>query len=130
MSVTTKKLLAVGLLALMLIAALLAWLHFAPQAQTGDKTVALEVTHGDGSVVRFDIRTDAQSLRDALEQEGLIAGEESAYGLYVLTVDGETADEALRQWWCFTKGGEQLNTGVDDTLIADGEQYEAALSVY
>ena len=59
----------------------------------------------------------------------LIAGDESEYGLFVKTVDGETADDANQEWWCFTKGGEMLMTGVDDTMIADGEQYEATLTV-
>ncbi len=130
MSVRSKKLLAAGLLVLMLVAALLFWLRFSPTAQAGDKAIAFQVTHGDGSVKTFDIRTDSETLRAALEQEGLISGDDSGYGLYVTAVDGEAADEAMRQWWCFTRGGEMLNTGVDDTLIADGEQYEAALSVY
>ena len=45
------------------------------------------------------IRTDEEYLRGALEQEDLIEGTESEYGLYVLTVDGETADESEQQWW-------------------------------
>ena len=49
------------------------------------------------------------------------------YGLYVLTVDGETADESIQQWWCITKGGEEHFYGVDDTMIQDGEQYEFTL---
>ena len=34
-----------------------------------------------------------------------------------------------QEWWCFTKNGETLMTGVDDTMIADGEHYEATLTV-
>ena len=63
------------------------------------------------------------------QEEGLIAGSESEYGLYVETVDGETANMDNQEWWCFTKGGEMLMTGVDDTMIADGEQYEATFTV-
>ena len=63
-----------------------------------------------------------------MEPEGIIQGSESEFGLYILTVDGETADEDLQQWWCITKGGEQLMTGADDTMIADGEQYEFTLT--
>ena len=72
--------------------------------------------------------SDLENLRGALEQESLIAGSESDYGLYVVTVDGETADEAQQQWWCFTKSGEMLMTGVDDTMIADGDAYEITLT--
>ena len=76
----------------------------------------------------FAFATDAENLRGALEEQKLIEGTESEYGLYVLTVDGETADEGAQQWWCFTKGGEMLMTGVDDTMIADGESYEITLT--
>ena len=88
----------------------------------------LEVVHGDESTKEFKIQTESENLRGALEQEGLIDGTESEYGLYVLTVDEETADETQQQWWCITKGGEMLMTGVDDTMIADGEQYEFTLA--
>ena len=88
----------------------------------------MAVIHGDGSRKDFSISTDAENLRAALEPEGLIQGQESEFGRYVLTVDGETADEDLQQWWCITKSGGQLMTGVDDTVIADGEQYEFTLT--
>lgn len=90
----------------------------------GGKTITFTVVHKDGSSKDFTIKTDADNLRSALEQEKLVEGEEGDYGLYVKTVDGETVDDANEEWWCLTKGGEQVNTGVDDTKIADGEAYE------
>ncbi len=35
--------------------------------------------------------------------------------------------ESKQQWWCITKGGEQVNTSADQTPIADGEQFELTL---
>lgn len=90
--------------------------------------ITLVVVHGDGSQKEYTIATDAVTLREALEQEGLVEGTESEWGLYVLTVDGETVDEAQQQWWCLTKDGEMSMTGVDDTVIADGEHYEFTLT--
>ena len=98
-----------------------------PPAAAGSKTVTVEVVHGDGTEKTFLIRTDAETLRRACEEQNLIAGTEGEYGLYVLTVDGETADESIQQWWCITKGGEEHFYGVDDTMIQDGEQYEFTL---
>jgi hypothetical protein len=118
----------VAILLVLVIGAFLAWQHFKPAAQEGGKTIAVAVIHADGSEKDFTIRTDAENLRGALEEQKLIEGTESEYGLYVLTVDGETADEGAQQWWCFTKGGEMLMTGVDDTMIADGESYEITLT--
>ena len=53
--------------------------------------------------------------------------EESQYGLYVKTVNGVTADEAKEEWWCFTKDGEDVMTGVDSTPVADGDHFEITL---
>ena len=130
MSKTAKKLLSALLLVLLLIGAALVYFRFAPQGTAGDKEIVFEVTHADGTVRSFDIATDSENLLGALEQESLISGTEGQYGLYVDTVDGETADEALRQWWCFSKDGAMLNTGVEDTMILDGEHYEALISTY
>ena len=99
-----------------------------PAAEEGKVHITFEVVHGDGSKKEFAIATDAVTLREALEQEKLIEGTESEWGLYVLTVDGETADEAQQQWWCLTKDGEMSMTGVDDTVIADGDRFAFTLT--
>ena len=125
----TKIISGVGLV-LLVVAAVLALIFLRPDANPGSKAISFQVTHSDGAVAYFGIQTDSENLRGALEQEGLIAGDEGPYGLFVTEIDGETADDAQRQWWCFTKDGEMLNTGVDDTMIADGEHYEAFIDVY
>ena len=95
----------------------------------GSKTITVTVVHGDGTSNDITVSTDAENLRDALEAEGIIAGEDSSYGMFVQTVDGETADDGEQEWWCLTKGGEMWNYGVDDTEIADGDVYEFTLTV-
>lgn len=96
----------------------------------GEKTITVFVDHLVGEDRTLKISTDAEFLREALEQEqGLIAGDESEFGLFVKTVDGETADDAEQQWWCFTKGGENVDTGVDSTVIADGDKFEITMTV-
>ena len=95
----------------------------------GSKTITLTVVHGDGTSNDITVSTDAENLRDALEAEGIIAGEDSSHGMFVQTVDGETADDGEQEWWCLTKGGEMWNYGVDDTEIADGDVYEFTLTV-
>ena len=72
-------------------------------------------------------RRDHRFLRQALEEQKLVEGEESQYGLYVKTVNGVTADEAKEEWWCFTKDGEDVMTGVDSTPVADGDHFEITL---
>ena len=126
---TRNIIIAVAVLLVLAVGAFLIWNQFKPEAQVGAKAIVFTVVHGDESSREISIRTDAETLRGALEQESLIAGDEGEYGLFVKTVDGETADDAKQEWRCFTKGGEMLMTGVDDTMIADGEKYEATLTV-
>jgi hypothetical protein len=96
---------------------------------SGDKTITVEVVHADKTEKTVDITTDAEYLRQALEEKDLIQGTESATGLYVLTVDGETVDENNQEWWCFTQNGESLTTGVDTTPIKDGDHFEITFTV-
>ena len=126
MSKKAKIILAVVLLLAVVAAAVLLYLHFSPKPVEGAKTVTVTVVHGDESTREFTIHTDAETLRGALEQEKLIEGTESEWGLYVLTVDGETADESIQQWWNFTKDGEDT-LGVDATKVSDGDHYEITL---
>ena len=127
MSAKKRTILMISILVALVLPAALVWGVFRPQAVQGSKTVVVEVVHGDGTEKSFTLHTDAENLRQACEEQQLIAGQEGEYGLYVLTVDGETADESVQQWWCITKGGEEHFFGVDDTVIQDGEQYEFTL---
>jgi hypothetical protein len=126
---TRNIIIAVAVLLVVVIGALLLANALKPQAQAGGKTITVVVTHKDESTKEFRITTDAENLRGALEQEGLIAGSESEYGLFIETVDGETADSASQEWWALTKDGEMTPTGADDTMIADGEHYELTLTI-
>ena len=125
-----KKTMAAILVLVVLVAAAAAcWFAFGPEAVAGTKTITVDVTHLDGQTNTFTIVTDEEFLRGALEQEDLISGSDSAYGIYILTVDGETVDEANQEWWSYTKSGEQVNYGVDSCPIADGDHYEFFITV-
>lgn len=116
--------------ALVLIACLIAcYAVFMPKGSEGAKDITVQVVHADGTEKVWDISTDSENLRGALEEQDLIAGDDSGATLFVTTVDGYIADSANEEWWCFTKGGEMMMTGVDDTVIADGDKYEITLMV-
>ena len=91
------------------------------------KKIKLTIVYDDDAET-FDISTDANNLRAALEQEGLIKGDESEFGLFVTSVNGITADADKQEWWCLTKSGEMWNYGVDDTEISDGDVFEFTLT--
>jgi hypothetical protein len=78
----------------------------------------------EGSETQFEIHTEKETVGEALVELGLIAGEESEYGLYVKTVNGITADyDKDGVYWAFYINGEYAQTGVDSTKIAEGESY-------
>lgn len=125
-----KALFAVAALAVAAALMLGIWHFTRPQTQTGEKTVVVEVVHSDASTKEFTCRTDAEYLGEMLTAEKLAEGEQGAYGLFITTVDGETAQDSLRQWWCITKEGERVDTGADTTPVADGDRFELTLSTY
>ena len=124
-----KTMLAVLILVVLVAVAAICWVAFGPKAIEGGKTIEVDVTHKDGQTNTFVIQTDAEYLGQAMQEQGLLEGEEGPYGMYVLTVDGETVDEANQEWWGYTKSGEQVNYGVDLCPIADGEHYEFTLNI-
>jgi len=124
------KKIVLSCVALVAIAAIMFLLYnqFKPTPVKGSKKIVAEVILTDGTSKSYDIQTDAEYLREALEQIKLISGTESEYGLFVATVDGVTADEAKQEWWCFTLGGETINTSVDLTPVIDGNHFEITLT--
>ena len=119
-----------AVIGLIVVAALMVgiWVLARPAAAAGAKKLDITVVHGDGTEKTFDIATDAETLDVALVENGIVEDNQSEWGLYILTADGETADERAQQWWCITKGGEMLPTGASDTVIQDGEAYELTLT--
>ncbi len=98
-----------------------------PETVTGEKKITVFVVHGDETEEMFVYDTDVEYLGEVLLGDGLVSGEDGQFGLFITTVDGETADESKQQWWCITKAGEKLNTSADTTPINDGDQFELTL---
>lgn len=113
----------------LLAAALVAWKMTAPKGTEGAKAYTFTVIDAEGEETVHKLTTDEEMLGDALMNEGLLEGEGGEYGLYVKSVGGITADESNQEWWCLTKGGEAVMTGVDSTPVEDGAAYEFTLTV-
>ena len=101
-----------------------------PETDSGSKSVTVEVVMADGSSEEFTAKTDAEFLGPVLLDElKIVEGEMGDYGLYIKTVNGYTANDANQEWWCLTKGGEDVMTGADSTPIYDGDKFELTLMV-
>jgi len=96
-------------------------------SSAGVKKITVQVIVPDEEVKEFVITTEAYTLRQALEEEQLIKGQESTYGFYITEVNGRKADESKQEWWCITKDGEEVFTGVDLINIQDKDKYELTL---
>ena len=100
------------------------WYFNRPETESGSKHITVEVVHGDGTDAEFTYQTDMEYLGELLQTEGLISGTDSAYGLYVDTVDGETADYPVNcSWWHLACDGEEAQTGADSVVLHDGATY-------
>ncbi|ROR31923.1 uncharacterized protein DUF4430 [Mobilisporobacter senegalensis] len=126
----SNKKIWIGIVSLILAIGILfaIYTNFSPKGVAGNKNIVVEVVVPDQVSKEYRINTDEEYLRGALEQEKLIEGTESEYGLLVTVVDGIKADDSKQEWWCFTKDGGQLNTGVDSTPIQDGDHFEVTLT--
>ena len=91
---------------------------------TGANTFTFEVTNAEGTTKSFTVHTDETVVGKALLDAGLIAGEDSDYGLYVKTVMGITLDyETDGKYWAFYVDGAYAATGVDQTALTAGSTY-------
>lgn len=95
-------------------------------ADKTEKNIIVEIIAKEKTET-INITTLADNLGDALTEKNLISGTKGQYGLFVKSVNGITADEKNEEWWCFTKGDEQLFTGVDSVKISDGDLYKITL---
>ena len=90
----------------------------------GSREFPFTVVDKDGNETQFEIHTDKETVGEALAELGLIAGEESEYGLFVKSVNGITADyDKDGVYWAFYVNGEYASSGIDTTPIAEGESY-------
>ena len=94
------------------------------QAQAVEQSFTFEVVDKDGNTETFNITTDKTTVGEALLEEGLIAGENGQYGLYVTEVNGIVADYNVDgTYWAFYVDGAYASSGVDTTDIVDGSTY-------
>ena len=94
------------------------------ETQKAEKSFTFVVVDTSGKETSFEISSGKTTVGEALLDEGLIAGEDGQYGLYVKTVNGITLDfDADGKYWAFYVNGEYGMSGVDATEIVDGDTY-------
>ena len=90
----------------------------------GATAFTVEVAQLDGTSITFTVNTDKATVGEALLELGIVAGDDTEYGLYVKTVNGVTLDyDTDGAYWAFYINGEYAMTGVDATNIEAGAVY-------
>ena len=90
----------------------------------GATAFTVEVAQLDGPSITFTVNTDKATVGEALLELGIVAGDDTEYGLYVKTVNGVTLDyDTDGAYWAFYINGEYAMTGVDATNIEAGAIY-------
>lgn len=119
-----RGLVLLGLLAVLTLLFLGIYMINRPASVDGAKTITVKVIHQDASAKAFTYETQAEYLGEVLRAEGLVQGEEGAYGFYITEADGERAvfgtDGA---YWAIYQGDAYTAAGVDQTPIADGDAF-------
>ena len=94
---------------------------------TGSKTVIVTVK-AEEKEISLIVHSDKTYLGDALLENGLIEGEQGAYGLYIKKVNGILADYDIdKTYWGFYKSGEMMMVGVSAAEFVSGDCYELIL---
>lgn len=95
----------------------------------GETVFTFIVADIDGNEKTFTVNTNETTVGAALLNIGIIAGDESEYGLYVKNVNGVTADwDKDQTYWAFYIDGEYAMTGVDSTEVVAGSTYKFQIS--
>jgi len=129
----TNKKLIIGVVALAVLVLVFAgiFLLFRPKTAQGAKSITIEVVDNNAASTVYDVHTDAEYLRQAMEEaDGLeFSGSTSEYGLMVETVNGVTADWNVDQsYWAFYVNGEYCEYGIDSQPVADGDAFQIIYS--
>ncbi len=94
----------------------------------GSKSITIEVTGKAQSTTEYKVQTDAEYLRQAMEEaEGLTFS--GADGM-VDTVNGETADYAADgAYWAFYVNETYCQYGIDTQPVEDGDSFAIVYTV-
>ena len=100
-----------------------AWFVWGDKVMAGSKEVTIEVVNQAGESVVYTVKTDAEYLREAMDEaKGLTYELENGM---VFTVNGERASYTVdNAYWGFFVNGDYCNYGIDTQPIADGDAFQ------
>ena len=125
-----NKKIIIGAIVLVVLVAIFAicWNVFGAKPTAGSKHITVEVINGSSETASYELDTDAEFLRQAMDELGdqgfSYEGQESEYGIMVEVVNGEQAIYATDgAYWALYVNGEYGQYGCDSQPVTDGETY-------
>ena len=102
---------------------------FGEKPVEGKKNLTIEVVNSAGNSIIYEINTDAEYLRGAMEDADGLAfdGFESEFGLTLTTVNGEETDFTTAFWGTYVNG-EMCNYGIDTQPVENGDAFKIVYS--
>ena len=92
----------------------------------GSKSITLEVLNQEKQTSEYQVQTDAEFLRQAMEEaKGFtFDGEEGDYGFTLFTINGETHNWNVDgSYWAVYVNGEYGQYGIDSQPVEDGDVF-------
>ena len=103
---------------------------FVAKPTAGSKSVVIEVVDSTGTTTSYDVDTDAEYLKDAMDDLAeaddsfSFSGKDSGYGLMVQVINGKQAIyEEDGAYWALYVNGEYGQYGVTEQPVTDGDTY-------
>ncbi len=130
--INKKAIFGVSILVALIAVFAVIYFAFGAKPVAGSKNITIEVVSADATSKMYEVRTDAEFLRQAMEEaEGLeFSGTESQYGLTVEVINGETTDFNNGSYWSFYVNDGYCNYGIDTQPIMDGDAFKIVYEVY
>ncbi len=117
------------LLAVVIAAFVLLMIFNRPETNDNLKDIKVTVVYDDKEEKVFEISTEAEFLADAMYENKLVEKNEYEAAFYTV-IDGVKADfDKDGAWWKLNKDGEMLNVGMNEAVLADGDEFEIVYTV-
>ena len=132
MEKNNKKPIIIGAIVLAALLVIFGVVYFfnRPATNGGGKHITIEVTGSNGTTIPYNLSTEAEYLRQAMDElanfneEFSYSGTESDYGIMVEYVNGERADYVEDgAYWSLYVNGEYGQYGADAQPVTDGDTY-------
>ncbi len=126
-----KKIIIAGLVLVALVAVFaICYNLFGAKPVAGSKNIVIETVGQSGETVSYNLGTDAEFLRQAMDElaasdQGFsYSGQDSEYGIMVEEINGEKAVyEENQAYWSLYVNGEYGNYGADQQPVTDGDTF-------